>query len=153
MTSDQKAAEYEIVDVPSGREHGRIAIVMPAYDEVESLDILIPEVLGVADAAGLDLTLLVVDDGSRDGTSRLVAEHGEGDERVRVLPSRVNRGKADALRRGFKAVLAEGADIVVMMDADGQDDPAELPALLARIGEGADLVTGARSTARRDRFV
>ncbi len=61
-------------------------------------------------------------------------------------------GKATALRRGFERALAEDADVVVMMDADGQDDPAELPLLLARLEDGADLVTGAR-TVRHDRFV
>ncbi|MFM2475502.1 glycosyltransferase family 2 protein, partial [Burkholderia cenocepacia] len=126
MTSDQMAAAPETDATLEAASTGRIAIVMPAYDEVESLDVLIPEVLGVADATGIDLTLLVVDDGSRDGTPDLVAQHGARDDRVRVLASRINRGKAHALRRGFKAVLADGADVVVMMDADGQDDPAEL---------------------------
>ena len=96
--------------------------------------------------------MLVVDDGSTDKTREVVADLADRHSEVRLISLGRNMGKATALRRGFERALLEGAEVVVMMDADGQDDPAELPLLLARLDDGADLVTGAR-TVRNDRFV
>lgn len=130
----------------------QISVVIPAFDEAESLpqllDGLVPTLAGLAD----DHEVVVVDDGSRDGTAAAVeALHLPG---VRVERLRMNRGKSAALRTGLG--VAKG-DVIVLMDADGQDDPAELPRLLAALEGGADggdgpldLVTGRRAT-RNDR--
>ena len=130
----------------------QISVVIPAFDEAQSLpgllDRLVPTLAGLAD----DHEVVVVDDGSRDGTAAAVeALHLPG---VRVERLRVNRGKSNALRVGLS--VAKG-DVIVLMDADGQDDPAELPRLLAALegglegGDGPlDLVTGRRAT-RNDR--
>ena len=132
----------------------QISVVIPAFDEAESLpDLLgrlVPTLEGLADA----IEVVVVDDGSRDGTAAAVeALHLPG---VRVERLRVNRGKSAALRLGLS--VAKG-DVIVLMDADGQDDPAELPRLLAALegdgsggdaGGGLDLVTGRRAH-RHDR--
>jgi glycosyltransferase involved in cell wall biosynthesis len=80
--------------------------------------------------------VVVVDDGSRDGTAELAARAG-----ARVLRNERNLGKGASLRRA--AAEARG-DVIVMLDADGQDDPADVPALLAVIDDGADLVVGSR---------
>jgi len=128
-------------------------VVVPAYNEAESLPVVVPWILDQVRLIDPKGQVLVVDDGSTDAT---VAAMGDvvaaADGAVRVESLRHNRGKAAALQRGFAVALAEGATEIAMMDADGQDDPGELPRLVARLEDGADLVTGARLV-RRDRFV
>lgn len=126
-------------------------VVIPALNEAENLRELLPRILGqeaLADGGGV----LVVDDGSRDGTADVVRELAADRENLRLLRFPRNRGKAAALKDGFAEALSYGATTIVMMDADGQDDPDELGRLLAVLDDGADLVTGAR-VVRRDRFV
>ncbi|MGL5809885.1 MAG: glycosyltransferase family 2 protein [Nocardioides sp.] len=127
-------------------------VVMPALDEAENLAVVVPVIAAELTALGVDGHLLVVDDGSTDKTGEVVTDLADRHPGVELISLGRNRGKAPALRQGFDRALARGADVVVMMDADGQDDPAELPLLLARLADGADLVTGAR-TVRHDRFV
>lgn len=127
-------------------------IVIPALDEAENLRVLVPRVLEHATALHPDAIVLVVDDGSTDATPQALRELAAAHPGVQIETNRHNLGKAAALRKGFGRALEAGADVVVMMDADGQDDPAELAALAAALDAGADLVTGARLL-RRDRFV
>jgi glycosyltransferase involved in cell wall biosynthesis len=127
-------------------------VLIPAFNEAENLLELLPRVLEQATLIRGELRVLVVDDGSRDGTADVVREVSAGREALQVVTLRTNRGKAEALRVGFRTAIAEGASTVVMMDADGQDDPTELPRLIERLDDGADLVTGARLL-RNDRFV
>ena len=122
-----------------------ISVVIPAYDEAESLPRLLTRLVPVLETVGTGPEVLVVDDGSRDGTAEVVEALGLPG--VRVLRQRVNRGKSPALRAGLAEVKG---DVVVLMDADGQDDPAELPRLLAALDDGLDLVTGRRAE-RNDR--
>lgn len=127
-------------------------IVIPALDEAENLRELIPRIYAqevVQESGG---GVLVVDDGSRDGTSEVVEELAATHPGLHVRRFARNRGKAAALQTGFRDVVDRGAEIVVMMDADGQDDPTELRRLIAELENGADLVTGAR-VVRRDRFI
>ncbi|GGD18289.1 glycosyltransferase family 2 protein [Nocardioides daphniae] len=128
-------------------------VVVPALDEAENLKVLVPRIRAALAEVAVDGQVLVVDDGSTDGTSDVVRAMADlyGDVHLETL--RRNLGKAAALQRGFSRALEGGADVIVMMDADGQDDPAELGRLLEPIRLGhSDLVTGAR-TVRRDRFV
>lgn len=127
-------------------------VVIPALNEAENLEELIPRIYAervIQESGG---GLLVVDDGSRDGTADVVRALADAHPGLDVVRFPRNRGKAAALQVGFRDVLARGAEIVVMMDADGQDDPAELRRLLAELETGAELVTGARII-RRDRFI
>ena len=127
-------------------------VVVPAYNEDENLVEVMPRIVAELERISPEGRLLIVDDGSTDDTDAVVARLKEQHPAVEYLPLGRNMGKAAALQRGFQAALDGGAEIVVMMDADGQDDPVELPGLVARLGEGFDLVTGARLL-RRDRFV
>jgi glycosyltransferase involved in cell wall biosynthesis len=125
----------------------QISVVIPAFDEAESLPGLLARLVPELEALTASAEVIVVDDGSRDGTAeavRALALPGVHVERLRV-----NRGKSAALRAGL--ALAKG-DVIVLMDADGQDDPAELPRLVAALDDddGLDLVTGRRAH-RNDR--
>lgn len=124
----------------------QISVVIPAFDEAESLPGLLIRLLPELEALTGSAEVIVVDDGSRDGTAEAVRALGLPGVHVERL--RVNRGKSAALRTGLG--LAKG-DVIVLMDADGQDDPAELPRLVAALDDGGlDLVTGRRAH-RNDR--
>lgn len=127
-------------------------IVIPAYNEAENLDVLLPRIVAEAESLDGETTLLVIDDGSRDASAEVVHRLQEQFSSIRYHSQGRNKGKAAALKTGFGMAIEGGADIIVMMDADGQDDPAELPRLAAELLSGSDLVTGARLL-RRDRFI
>lgn len=129
-----------------------IWVVVPSYNEDENLPIVMPQIVAELRKLGTTNRLLVVDDGSTDSTvEAMIALQAEHDD-IEYLPLGRNMGKAAALQRGFTHAVAQGAEVVVMMDADGQDDPAELIGLIGKLDEGYDLVTGARLL-RRDRFI
>jgi glycosyltransferase involved in cell wall biosynthesis len=129
-----------------------IWVVVPALNEAENLQVLVPRIAKTLESMGEGGRVLVVDDGSTDDTRTVVAELAATWPGIEIDSLRHNQGKAAALQRGFSRAVDEGAEIVVMMDADGQDDPDELPRLVARLEQGADLVTGARLQ-RQDRFI
>ena len=121
-------------------------------NEAENLQELIPRIYGQGVIEESGGGLLVIDDGSRDGTASVVEGLASSHAGLAVIRFPRNRGKAAALQVGFRDVVERGAQTVVMMDADGQDDPAELGRLLAELDGDVDLVTGAR-VVRRDRFI
>lgn len=133
--------------------HPRTVVVLPAFNEGTNLGAVIPELADVL--AGLDGTshIIVVDDGSSDDTPAVLALLATTQAGLSTIRQPGRSGKALALRAGFAAALDAGADRIVMMDADGQDDPREIPRLLAALDAGADLATGARNKARKDRAV
>jgi glycosyltransferase involved in cell wall biosynthesis len=114
-------------------------VVVPAFNEAESLRELVPAILRVLGGAGRSFEVLVVDDGSGDGTFEAVAEMARADQRVRGLSLRRNFGKSAALATGFADCRGR---FIVTMDADLQDDPEEIPAFLADLEGGLDLVSG-----------
>ena len=110
-----------------------ILALIPAHSEA-------PRIGPVIEGAARHLPVLVVDDGSADATAAVAEAAG-----AEVLRQPGNLGKGEALRAGFRRALADGAEAVVTLDADGQHDPAEIPALLAaRERTGARLVIGVR---------
>lgn len=127
-----------------------ISILLPAYNEAENLPEVVADICAVLRADGRSFEVLVVDDGSTDGTMETVAGLQADHPELRAVRLRRNSGKSAALQVGFRSVLGQ---FVVLMDADGQDDPNEVPRLLARLDEDdLDLVTGRRSI-RQDRFI
>ena len=117
-----------------------VSVVVPAYSEAESLPELVDGVRGACEEADLSFRLWIVDDGSRDHTWDVVQSLHEADGRMLGLRFRRNYGKSAALAVGFER--AQGR-YVVTMDADLQDDPAEIPALIEMLEEdGHDLVSG-----------
>jgi glycosyltransferase involved in cell wall biosynthesis len=123
-----------------------LSVVMPAFNERETIDEIVARVLAVP----IRIELIVVDDGSTDGTRERLAElstrHG-----FRLILQPVNRGKGAALRRGFEAVTG---DIVVIQDADLEYSPEEYPSLIELICQGrADVVYGSRFLGRHRVFL
>ncbi len=119
--------------------HRLISVVIPVFDERDSLEELAAELLPVMESLGPPYEVIFVDDGSRDGGDAVMADLARRHEHVRVVCLRSNFGKGAALTAGFRE--ARG-DVVITIDADLQDDPAEIPRLLEALDEGADLVSG-----------
>ena len=119
-------------------------VILPTYNEAENLAGIAAAILAELPAA----TLLVVDDGSPDGTGRLADTLAAADERVRVRHRASKQGLGRAYLDGFQVALDGGADLLVQMDADWSHDPASLPGLVAPVAAGqADLVIGSRYVA------
>jgi glycosyltransferase involved in cell wall biosynthesis len=116
-----------------------VSVILPVLDEVESLGVLHRELTEALQRLGRSYEIIFVDDGSRDGSFQHIEKLRLEDLRVRGMQLRRNFGKAAALAVGFGE--AQG-DVVVTLDADLQDDPAEIPKLLARLEDGFDLVSG-----------
>lgn len=117
----------------------QLSLVIPAYNEAESLPALLAEIRDVCDGHGITYEVLVIDDGSTDGTFEVVRAEGARDARVHGIRFRRNSGKAAALAEGFRRARGER---VITMDADLQDNPSEIPALLKMLDDGADMVSG-----------
>jgi dolichol-phosphate mannosyltransferase len=116
-----------------------ISIVVPFFNEEQSLAILHAEIAEVAARVGLVVETMFVDDGSRDGSWRVVKELASKCQDVRGIRLRRNFGKASALAAGFAAARGE---IIMTLDADLQDDPAEIPVFLQAMEHGTDVVSG-----------
>jgi dolichol-phosphate mannosyltransferase len=116
-----------------------ISVVIPLFNEEESLRTLYGEIAETARSAELALEICFVDDGSTDASWKTVTELAQRDARVTGIRFRRNFGKAAALSAGFHA--AQG-DLILTLDADLQDDPKEIPRFLKKIEEGFDVVSG-----------
>jgi glycosyltransferase involved in cell wall biosynthesis len=125
-----------------------ISVVVPVHDEERSVALLYDELCSALEPLGTPWEAIFVDDGSTDGTFAALTRLHNAADNVRVVRLRRNFGKAAALIAGFDQ--ARG-DTVVTIDGDLQDDPAEIPRLLAKLDEGFDLVSGWK-TRRRDRL-
>jgi dolichol-phosphate mannosyltransferase len=121
---------------PSG---DRVLVIIPTYNEIVNL----PLIVGRVRAAVSDAHILVVDDGSPDGTGALADKIATDDSHVHVMHRTAKNGLGAAYIAGFQWAIAEGYDVIVEMDADGSHAPEQLPRLLAALAH-ADLVLGSR---------
>jgi dolichol-phosphate mannosyltransferase len=122
---------------------GRVVVVVPTYNEAENLAWVVGRLRAAVPAADV----LVVDDGSPDGTGALADELAAGDDHVSVVHRTAKQGLGAAYLHGFRVALERGYEVVGEMDADGSHQPEQLPRLLAALegpGGRADLVLGSR---------
>ena len=125
-----------------------ISIIIPVYNEVEALPALHRELADVLGRLENSAEIFFIDDGSRDGSSAVLDKLALSDARVQVLHLRRNYGQTAAIMAGFQHCTG---DVIIPMDADGQNDPADIPRLLNKVSEGFDVVSGWR-VERDDRF-
>ena len=125
-----------------------LSVVIPAYNEVDNLAPLFAEMRAALEATGRSWELLMVDDGSTDGTAHAMQAEAARDSRVKALLLERNAGQSAALAAGLSRATGH---VIVTLDADLQNDPADLPRLLAAL-ENADVVSGVRSH-RQDTWV
>lgn len=116
----------------------KISIIVPAYNEGENLEALLSSLTRTMEAAGEVYEIVVVDDGSNDGSQGLLRSAAESDPRIRVIEFRRNFGQTAAMAAGFD--FASGS-IVIAIDADLQNDPADIPEILSKLREGYDVVS------------
>ncbi len=126
-----------------------ISIVIPLYNEEENVEQLYTQLKAALEGTGREYEIIIVDDGSTDGSFDVLKRLHEGDERLKVIRFRRNFGQTAAFAAGFD--LSQG-EVVITMDADLQNDPADIPLLLEKIEEGYDVVSGWRLH-RQDPFL
>jgi dolichol-phosphate mannosyltransferase len=115
-----------------------VLVVVPTYNEAENIELIAEAV------RSHDLGLLVVDDGSPDGTGEIVDRLAAADEQISVLHRTTKQGLGPAYAAGFALALERGADVICEMDADFSHDPNDLPRLVEAIASGGDLAIGSR---------
>jgi glycosyltransferase involved in cell wall biosynthesis len=129
------------VTAAPGTPHVDVSIIVPVMNEEDTLRDLYQAILGALESSGRSFEIVFVDDGSSDGSYAAISDLHRQDARVKAVRLRRNYGKSTALAAGLARI---SGDAVVTIDADLQDDPSEIPALLARLEGGLDLVTGWR---------
>ncbi len=115
------------------------SIVVPVYDEEQSIPLLYDQLTAQLQTLGQSYEIIFVDDGSRDGSFKIIEELHRKDPAIKAIRFRRNFGKTPALVAGFQRCRGE---IIFTLDADLQDDPAEIPAFVEKLHEGYDLVSG-----------
>jgi len=128
-----------MADLPESAIPDCLSIIVPTYNEEDSVALLADEIATVMASLGSAYEVIFVDDGSTDGTANALARMSNEDTHIRVVQFRRNFGKAAALDAGFE--VARG-DVVITMDADLQDDPSEIPNFLRALDQGYDIVSG-----------
>lgn len=126
----------------------RVSLLIPCFNEEESVGELFDEVFEIVDGKGIDAEVVVVDDGSTDGTWARLTERAAKEPRIKLVRFRRNYGQTAAMVAGMDH--ARG-DVLIPLDADLQNDPHSVPDLLAKIDEGYDVVSGWRKN-RQDRM-
>jgi len=123
-----------------------LSIVIPVYNEVEALPSLYVALVETLDRLNKSAEIIFANDGSTDGSGPCLDDFAAKDPRVRVLHLSRNYGQTAAL---MAAIQNSSGDVIIPMDGDGQNDPADIPRLLDKLNEGFDVVSGWR-TARED---
>jgi glycosyltransferase involved in cell wall biosynthesis len=139
QASDPMPAPLHPVEGSSTTGAPQVSVVVPIYNEAQTLSALLAELASAMNALGRTWEVVLVDDGSTDETFDLLSDLPSSYDNVTVVRLRRNFGKAAALNAGF--YYARG-DLVVTMDSDLQDDPAEIGALLSKLDEGYDVASG-----------
>ena len=129
--------------------HPKLSVVVPFYNEEESIQPLHEAILRAVEPLGISFEMLFVNDGSKDRTLAVASDLARSDPRVRVVNFRRNYGQTPAMAAGIE--YAAG-DILVTMDGDLQNDPADIELFLAKIDEGYDIVVGWRFN-RQDKLI
>ena len=137
--TDPSRTPREAADVLSADMRRNFAVVVPALDEAPVIPDLISALKDAFESFRLEGEVILVDDGSADGTAEIAEREGKGWGALRVLRHRVNRGKTEAL---LTAADATDREYLVLFDADLQHAPEEIPRFLATLQEGWDMVTG-----------
>lgn len=125
----------------------KVSVVVPCFNESESLPKLFVEIDAVASELPGGLEVILVDDGSKDGTAELIKAQAQKDDRYKAVIFRRNFGQTAAMVAGFDHA---SGDVVIPLDADLQNDPKDIPRLLAELEKGFDVVSGWRKT-RQDK--
>ncbi|MGH1393261.1 MAG: glycosyltransferase family 2 protein [Trichormus sp.] len=118
-----------------------VSVVVPVRDEVESLPLLLEAIASTLSASELSYEIICVDDGSSDGSAQFLKEQAQIRPDLKAVILRRNYGQTAAMAAGFKYAMGKA---IVTLDADLQNDPADIPMLLAKLEEGYDLVSGWR---------
>ncbi|NEP11255.1 MAG: glycosyltransferase family 2 protein [Symploca sp. SIO2C1] len=139
--------QSQIENLAATEAKPELSVVVPIYNEVESLPQLIEAIASVLTSAQLSYELICVDDGSLDGSAQLLKEQVLAYPNLRAVLLRRNYGQTAAMAAGFD--YARG-DAIVTLDGDLQNDPVDIPLLLAKLSEGYDLVSGWRKN-RQDK--
>ncbi len=126
-----------------------LSIVIPVYNEVDNVRPLMDEITAALQDQNLDYEVLFIDDGSSDGSADLLHEMAANNARIVVIQFRRNHGQTAAFAAGFDHARGR---LILTMDADRQNDPADIPKLLAKLEEGYDVVNGWRVD-RQDAFI
>ena len=126
-----------------------VSIVVPIFNEEENIPVLCETIRAALDGSGLQYEVILADDGSLDGSFEQLAAVARSDSRFKVIRLRRNFGQTAAMAAGFDAAVGK---VIIPMDGDLQNDPADIPRLLEKIGEGYDVVSGWRKD-RRDTFI
>ncbi|MBZ6076259.1 glycosyltransferase family 2 protein [Microvirga puerhi] len=126
-----------------------MSIIVPLYNEEENIQILVDGILPVMDSIESPFEIILVNDGSWDRTAEVIGGIAEKDDRVKVINLRRNAGQTAAMMAGFDHA---SGDIIIPMDGDLQNDPADIPRLLAKLDEGYDVVSGWRKD-RKDKLI
>ncbi len=140
---------YDIVAPMDRADRVDLSFIVPLYNEAENLPELHQELSAAAKRLGRSYEMIFIDDGSSDNSWEVLKWLQKNDPLVRIVRLRKNFGQTAALAAGFDLA---GGEIIVSLDADLQNDPADIPLLLAKIEAGFDLVSGWRKN-RRDRFL
>ena len=139
----------DLAKEPSDDEALRISVVIPLYNEEESIPTLYQALNDALEAFGEPYEVIIVDDGSTDGSYALFCQLAHENPRYHLIQLRRNFGQTAAFSAGFD--YARG-DVIITMDADLQNDPADIPLLMAEIDKGSDIVSGWRKD-RQDRYL
>lgn len=148
-TNGQSRYAYSLTPIEDPSLNVDISIVVPLFNEEENIELLHTRISSVLDELDQTSEVIYVDDGSKDGTYPILQKLCRLDERVRVIRLRRNFGQTAAFSAGFDFAYGE---VVITLDGDLQNDPADIPALLAKMEEGYDIVSGWRKN-RQDYFL